>query len=181
MNHGRCMRTATAIWPRMQTYFPDWHSAARSMSVLSFSLPLPAITRNSLKRSVESAETSLKAAHKNPFLFGNSCWWQSERRKMPHAAFFQFGILKTDIRGEKRRRRWRKKKRWRLGLVAHTLLSPAWHGHDVLSDGDLKKSAEGLKSHTVSLCACVWARASVCVPRVCVNRRDTCLIGSPLL
>lgn len=58
------------------------------MSLSLFSLPLPAITRNSLKRSVGSAETSLKAAHKNPFLSGNSCWWQVKGEKMPHAAFF---------------------------------------------------------------------------------------------
>lgn len=88
MNRRQRMRSDSVIWAGMHTYFTDWQSAARSMSLSLFSLPLPAITRNSLKRSVGSAETSLKAAHKNPFLSGNSCWWQVKGEKMPHAAFF---------------------------------------------------------------------------------------------
>ena len=77
--------------------------------------------------------------------------------------FFQFSILKTDIRGEKRRRRWRKK-RWRLGLVAHTL-SPAWHGHDILSDGALKNFAEGQVTQSAAVRAC--GRVLACVLLVC--------------
>ena len=63
---------------------------------------------------------------------------------------------------------------------------PAWHGYDILSESALKNPLRG-KSHRQYVRASVFAvrvraRASACVcVCVCVNRRDTCLIGSPLL
>lgn len=141
------------------------------MSLSPFSLPLPAI--NSSKRSVGSVETSLGAATKNPFLFGNSRWWQAKGEKCQTQLLFSFFFFlfslvfskptseaKSGGGGGRRRRGddW--------GLVAHTL-SPAWHGYDILSDGALKKKNPAEEQVTQSASVRPCGRVLACVFLAC--------------